>query len=142
MIPFLDFLSPLISKALDFIPDPKMKAEAQQKITEEMNRHSEELLKALSSIDTAQIGVNQEEAKSSNLFISGWRPFLGWVGGLALTWQYILQPITTYILTVNGHKVDLPVFDFSTMSTILMAILGMGGLRTWEKVSGVSGEHN
>ena len=71
MIPFLDFLGTIIEKALSFIPDPKMKAEAQQKALEELNRHQEELLKALSSVDTAQIGVNTEEAKSSNLFISG-----------------------------------------------------------------------
>lgn len=142
MIPILDFLGPIIEKALSFIPDPKMKAEAQQKALEELNRHQEELLKALSSVDTAQIGVNTEEAKSTNLFIAGWRPFLGWVGGIALTWQYVLQPITTYFITLSGKTVTLPVFDFSTMSTILMAILGIGGLRTWEKVQGVNDKHD
>jgi len=142
VIPFLDFLTPLISKALDFIPDPKMKADAQQKMAEELNRHSEEILKALSASDNAQIAVNAEEAKSSSLFVAGWRPFIGWVGGLALTWQYVLQPIVTYIITVNGKTVTLPVFDFSTMSTILMAILGMAGARTWEKIQGVNDKHN
>ncbi len=142
MLPFLDVLTPIISKLLDFIPDPVKKAEAQLKLTEELNRNQEVLLNALSEVDKAQIEVNTEEAKSTNLFVSGWRPAIGWVCGAALTWQYILQPIITYFLVIDGKIVSLPVFDFSTMSTILMALLGMGGLRTWEKKMGVNGNHD
>jgi hypothetical protein len=142
MIPFLDVLTPIVSKLLDFIPDPAKKAEAQLKLTEELNRNQEALLNALSEVDKAQIAVNTEEAKSSNLFVSGWRPAIGWICGLALTWQYVLQPIVTYCISLSGKIVSLPVFDFSTMSTILMALLGMGGLRTWEKKMGVNNNHD
>jgi hypothetical protein len=141
MLPFLDILTPIISKVLDFIPDPQKKAEAQLKIQTELDANSQAILAAVTAVDKAQIEVNTEEAKSSNLFVSGWRPAIGWVCGLALTWQYVLQPIVSYILTVSGKPVNLPVFDFSTMSTILMALLGMGGMRTWEKTQGVQNNH-
>jgi Holin of 3TMs, for gene-transfer release len=130
-----------MAKVLDFIPDPQKKAEAQLKIQTELDANSQSILAAVTAVDKAQIEVNTEEAKSSNLFVSGWRPAIGWVCGLALTWQYVLQPIVSYILTVSGKPVNLPVFDFSTMSTILMALLGMGGMRTWEKTQGVQNNH-
>lgn len=141
MIPFLDVLTPIVSKILDFIPDPQKKAEAQLKLQQELDANSQALLASLTAVDKAQIETNTEEAKSSNLFISGWRPALGWICGAAFTWQYVLQPIVTYILTVSGRPVHLPMFDFSEMSTILMALLGMGGLRTWEKIQGAQGNH-
>jgi hypothetical protein len=141
MIPFLDVLTPIVSKILDFIPDPQKKAEAQLKFQQELDANSQAILNAVAQIDKGQLEINVEEAKSSNLFVSGWRPFIGWVGGFALTWQYVLQPIVTYVFTICGKTVNLPIFDFSAMSTILMAILGLGGLRTWEKYNGSQNNH-
>jgi hypothetical protein len=142
MIPFLDFLSPIIEKALNFIPDPKMKMEAQQKLAEELNRHSEEILKALTLVDTAQIQVNQEEAKSSNLFISGGRPAITWICASAFGWTYVIQPFLSFILASIGHPVkDLPVLNLSEMMPVLLGILGLAGMRTWEKSQNVQDRH-
>jgi hypothetical protein len=139
MIPIIDALLPIIGKVLDFIPDPQKKAEAQLKLTEELNRHSEELLKALSAVDTKQIEVNIEEAKSSSLFVSGWRPGIAWVCGLAFTWAYVLQPIVVFAFAAAGKPIkDLPEMNLGEMMPVLLGILGLGGLRTWEKKSGVA----
>jgi len=89
-----------------------------------------------SNIDVAQIQTNSEEAKSDNMFVSGWRPFIGWVCGLAFAWQYLGQPILTYVAASTGHTVPvLPHLDTAEMIPVLMGMLGLGGLRTYEKLN-------
>jgi hypothetical protein len=86
----------------------------------------------------AQLAVNQVEAGSSNLFIAGWRPFVGWVCGIAMTYKFVIEPILIFGFAAAGKQIDLPPFDFSVMITVLMAMLGLGGMRTFEKVKGVN----
>ena len=81
----------------------------------------------------AQIEVNKEEAKSDSMFVAGWRPFIGWTGGLALANNYLLAP---YVTAFTDSVV--PVLDFSVMMPILMGMLGLGAARTYEKVKGVA----
>jgi hypothetical protein len=95
---------------------------------------SHELEKEIISLNKAQLEVNKVEAKHNNIFVSGWRPFIGWCCGLSLAYHFILEPIIQYILIVNGIQFDTPEFDFSQLSTIVMAMLGMSGLRTYEKI--------
>lgn len=87
-----------------------------------------------SQLLTKQIDVDQAEAQSDNLFVAGWRPFIGWVCGLAFAWQYIGLPLCLYIGNATGHVVTPPVFDTSSMITVLLGMLGLGGFRTYEKV--------
>jgi len=94
--------------------------------------------------DIAQIEVNKQEAKSGMLFVSGWRPFIGWTCGVSLAWTFILAPIiqsvATYVATFTGKVIDLealPVLDLAVMMPILLGMLGLGTLRTYEKVQGV-----
>jgi hypothetical protein len=141
MIPIIDALMPIVGKLLDFIPDPQKKLEAQLKLTQELNSNSQAILAALSEVDKAQIAVNSEEAKSGSLFVSGWRPWLGWVCGAAFTWQYVLLPVATFILAACGKSVVLPAIDFSAMSPVMMGMLGLAGMRTWEKVQDVQSKH-
>ena len=94
---------------------------------------SHELEKEIISLNKAQLEVNAVEAKHNNIFVSGWRPFIGWCCGLSLTYHFILEPIIQYILIVNAIQFQTPEFDFSQLSTIVMAMLGMSGLRTYEK---------
>jgi hypothetical protein len=93
----------------------------------------------------AQLEVNAVEAKHMSLFVSGWRPFIGWVCGLSFAITFIAQPIVTglilYISSVTGKPVDLsglPEIDLSLMMPVLLGMLGLGGLRTYEKVTGTS----
>jgi hypothetical protein len=87
---------------------------------------------------TAQTDINKEEAKNSSLFVSGWRPAIGWVCALALFYQYLLKPIITWLAGVAGYNVPLmPGLD-DNLWQLMMGMLGMGGLRTFEKVQGVA----
>ena len=101
-----------------------------------------ELLKLQQSgelaVMTAQTDINKEEAKSSSLFVSGWRPFVGWVSGSAFALHFLLLPISNFILVANNHKEVVLAFDMQTLLTVLMGLLGLGGMRTYEKVQGVA----
>jgi hypothetical protein len=139
MIPFLDFLSPIIEKALSFIPDPKMKAEAQLKLTEELNRNQEVILTALSAVDQKQAEINASDSASSDKFKSYWRPAISWVCVLAFAWEYVIQPITVFVLTLCKVEVPLlPKLDMSTMMPVLIGVLGLGAMRSVDKKNGVN----
>ena len=114
-------------KVLDkFVQDKDLKAKLDQ-----------EMKMAFHEANLAQIELNKEEAKSSSLFVSGWRPFVGWTCGVALAYHFILEPFIKFIVVINGVDVELPMFDFSQLSSILMGMLGLGGLRTYEKMKKV-----
>ena len=95
---------------------------------------SHELEKEIVSLNRAQIELNKVEASHENVFVAGWRPFIGWACGVALVYHFLIEPIIQYILIINGSNFATPEFDFSQLSTIVMAMLGMSGLRTFEKV--------
>ena len=101
-----------------------------------------ELLKLQESGDlammTAQTDINKVEAGSSSLFVSGWRPAIGWVCALALAYQYLLKPLAMGIFPAFGvTTLALPGLD-DNLWQLMMGMLGMGGLRTFEKVQGVA----
>ena len=85
----------------------------------------------------AQIEVNKVEAASDNWFVSGWRPAVGWICVLSFAWQFLALPILLFINVQFGHIIPTPSFDMATMATVLMGMLGIGGLRTYEKVKGI-----
>ena len=94
----------------------------------------EEKAQLIQEINKAQIEVNKVEANSNSLFVSGWRPFVGWTCGVALCYHFVLQPFLTFVLYSFGQQITLPTFDMGTLTTILMGMLGLGGLRSYEKV--------
>ncbi len=94
----------------------------------------------------AQMEVNKVEAGHSNIFVSGWRPFVGWTCGLAFAWTFVVFPIFTavvsYIAMVNNVIVDfagVPQADMETMMPVMMGMLGLGALRSWEKINKTKG---
>ena len=85
-----------------------------------------------------QVIVNAEEAKHQSIFVSGWRPFVGWVCGVGLAYAAMLEPIARFVATVAlDYKGSFPVIDTNLTLQVLLGILGLGGLRTWEKQKGV-----
>ena len=101
-----------------------------------------ELLKLQQSGDlaqmTAQTDINKVEASNSSIFVSGWRPAIGWVCALALAYQYLLKPLAMGILPNFGIAIaPLPGLD-DNLWQLMMGMLGMGGLRTMEKMQGVA----
>jgi len=84
-----------------------------------------------------QLEINKAEAQHRNIFVAGWRPFLGWGLSFAMLWHFVLAPITIFGFSYAGVPVpDLPVFDMDSLMTVLLGMLGLGGLRTVEKLKG------
>ena len=87
----------------------------------------------------AQLEVNKAEAASGSLFKGGWRPAIGWICGLALFWSFILQPFLVFFLLVFGVDLPpLPEVGTADLMPILLGMLGLGGLRSYEKVQKVT----
>lgn len=115
-----------------FLPEDKEKrAAAEREIEAQLTMH-------LAKIDLAQLEINKTEAAHRSIFVAGWRPFIGWSCGVALAWNYIAQPVLVFALAQTGNLVDLPALDMSQMMPVLMGMLGLGGLRTFEKYKSVS----
>jgi hypothetical protein len=131
----LDFGKALIER---FVPDPKAKADAIQKLAE--MQQSGDL-----AVMAQQANINAVEAASPNAFIAGWRPGVGWVCGGGLAMAYVVGPFVQMVIALvavaHGKPFVAPVVDMSTLSPILLAMLGMAGLRTYEKVNNAQGNH-
>lgn len=85
-------------------------------------------------IATGQIAIDQAEAANNSLFVAGWRPAVGWACATAFIYHLILQPLMTYCMAIFGHSFPLPTFDSGLLTTILMGMLGLGVMRTTEKL--------
>ena len=87
----------------------------------------------------AQVEVNKAEAQHRSIFVAGWRPFVGWVCGIALAYHFVLAPIILFSVSITGVQIpELPSFNMETLTTVLLGMLGLGGLRSFEKYKGVS----
>ena len=117
------------SKVLDrVLPDPAQQAAAKL-----------ELLKLQQSGELTQIAgqmdINKVEAASSSVFVSGWRPSIGWVCGAGFAVQFVIGPLAEWGAALAGHPVKFPQMDTGTMMPLLLGMLGLGGLRTAEKLA-------
>jgi hypothetical protein len=96
-------------------------------------------LAAAVAIVQGQMETNKVEAASSSVFIGGWRPFVGWVCGSALAYTFVLYPVLTWVCTVWAPQIKPPTLgNDSMLYELLFGMLGMGALRTFEKVKGVA----
>lgn len=110
---------------------------------EERQEAKFKIMELASKGDLAQLAVNAKEAESKNVFVAGWRPFIGWTCGIAFAFAFILSPLIetliVYIYLFAGIEVDtsgLPTLDITAMLPVLLGMLGLGGLRTFEKTTG------
>ena len=122
-----------VSGILDkFVEDKDQKAALAHEIATMSDIHAQQAL-------LAQLEINKAEAASGSLFKGGWRPAVGWVCALAFAYHYLLQPLLVFILTASGVDLpELPSFDMSTLLTVLGGLLGIGGLRSYEKTKGLA----
>lgn len=115
-----------------FVEDKDKKNELAHEIATMAERHAQELAKG-------QLAINAEEAKSRNIFIAGWRPFVGWTCGLALFVHFLAIPMADVLTAYFGYAPpSYPAFDMDTLMTVLLGMLGLGGLRTYEKQKGIT----
>lgn len=89
----------------------------------------------------SQTDTNKAEAVNASVFVAGWRPFVGWVCGFAFAWAFVVGPLLSYTAKLMGATVDLPALDLSQLSPVLMGMLGLGAMRTVEKVNGIKAGH-
>jgi hypothetical protein len=90
-------------------------------------------LGAAVSLVQGQLEVNKVEAASTNWFVAGWRPYIGWICGTGLAYQFLIYPILYAFIP------KIVQLDMGTLITLLSGILGLGALRTFEKVNGSEG---
>lgn len=124
----IDLISSIVSRVW-----PDKTAQEQARLTAALQADNN-----LTELLNGQLKINEQEAQSSNLFVAGWRPCVGWVCAAAFAWQFVCLPILVFAGNSIGHPIAIPNFDITTMLTVLMTMLGMGSLRTYEKVKGVS----
>lgn len=125
-----------------FKVDPTVKAQLQAAIDQNAAVLAQKELDLDSKIQdavAAQIDVDKQEASSENVFVAGWRPFIGWICGVGLGCQFIIGPLFTWIATLLKHPTPFPTLDLGTLMTLLLGMLGLGGMRTYEKIQQVPG---
>lgn len=134
-------LSPVLAIINKVIPDPEKQAEiALQMASLQQSAQFKEIDAQLAMVQT-QTDTNKAEAANQSLFVAGWRPFIGWICGIGLGWNYLGLSFVTTMCKLFGHPVDIPPMDLSEMMPLLMGMLGLGGMRTVEKIKGVNSGH-
>jgi len=116
-----------------WIPDANLREQAAMDVATQLNAQI-----------MGQIELNKVEASSQRLFVAGWRPAIGWVCVGAYAYTFVGQPLLVFFLTTLGIHLDiaqLPRLEMGELSAVLFAMLGMGGMRTYEKVKGVPNPH-
>ncbi len=127
-------LGPILDGVLRLIPDKGKRAEAQEAFEGQM-------LAALTGIVQGQLTINQKEAEHGSIFVAGWRPAIGWICGAGLAWNYVIQPLISWAAFLIPGAPDLsgaPQLEIGELMTLLMGMLGLGGMRTYEKRLGVA----
>ena len=115
-----------------FIEDKDQKAKLAHEIATMGEKHAQEAM-------LAQLEINKAEAASGSLFKGGWRPFVGWTCGIAFAYHFVFQPLLIFIFAYIGLETpDLPQFDVGTLLPVLGGMLGIGGLRSYEKTKGLT----
>jgi hypothetical protein len=135
MLTMLSALIGPVSAILDkAIPDKDLKEKLAHEIATMAERHTHEQVQA-------QLEINKAEAAHENLFVAGWRPACGWVCVFGMAGNFLVIPLANMTLELFETGVEVPMIDLSTMLPVLMGMLGLGGLRTFEKVKGAQKNH-
>jgi len=127
-------LLPLLNKAIDLVPD-------KNKIKEQKADLEKELLKALVDVDKEQAKINRADAQATgplSWIQRLWRPTLAWICVFAFMFQFLVIPITNWWCALHGTTINLPTLDSSTLMTVLFALLGMTGARSFDKLKKIN----
>tara|TARA_R110000868_G_scaffold8000_7_gene41556 strand:+ start:448 stop:819 length:372 start_codon:yes stop_codon:yes gene_type:complete len=122
----------MIGTVLDrVIPDKEAAAKATRDIEATLIANS-------AQINLAQLEINKVEAGHSSVWVSGWRPSIGWCCSLGIFWAYIGRPVADYIVVMSGSDIVLPNIPTDALMELTFAMLGMAGLRTFEKLKNIT----
>ncbi len=129
----LDFGGKILDK---IFPDPAQKAAAQLELYKAQQAGEFKEMDQAFALMQGQQDINKVEAANASLFVAGWRPAIGWVCASALGYQYIARPILTIVF--GYYKIDVPVVGLdNNLWELMFGMLGMGGLRTYQRINGV-----
>jgi hypothetical protein len=132
LLALLPSLLPIFGEVLDrVVPDQQAAAKARLEL-------EAKLLEAASAQAGQQVAINQVEAANPSIFVSGWRPFIGWVCGAGLAWTFIFAPLLAWLLPAIGVASVMPVLQVEYLLELVVAMLGLGALRSFEKLKGVA----
>ncbi len=132
LLALLPSLLPMLGEVLDrVVPDKQAAATARREL-------EVKLLEAASQQAGQQAAINQVEAANPSVFVAGWRPFIGWVCGAGLAWAFIVAPLLSWVLAVTGSVAVIPVLQVEYLLELVVAMLGLGALRSFEKLKGVA----
>ena len=123
-------IGPITGLLDKFIPDKDQRARLAHDVATMAQKHAQELAKA-------QLEVNKVEAAHKSLFVSGWRPFIGWTCGLGMFGNFITIPFANFALALLQYDIVIPLVPLETMMPVLMGMLGLGAMRTYEKKNAV-----
>jgi hypothetical protein len=127
-----NLIGPVTGLLDKFVEDKDQKAKLAHELATMADSHAQQLA-------LAQVEVNKAEAQSGSVFKGGWRPFVGWCSGIAVLYHFILSPCILFGVALSGIDIPpIPTFDMTSLMTVLMGMLGLGGLRTFEKTKGVT----
>ena len=115
-----------------FIEDKDQKNKLAHDLATMADQHAQELAKG-------QLEINKAEASHRSIFVAGWRPFIGWTCGIALMAHFVLFPSTDFVTAYMGLEIPpMPAFDMDSLMTVLLGMLGLGGMRSFEKMKGLT----
>lgn len=119
-------------------PDPAQAQAAKVRLFEMQRTGELAQLTADTQMTTAQAAINAAEATNTNAFVAGWRPFIGWTCGSAFAYKFVVMPLMVFALAAIGRKIELPPLDISDLTPVLIGMLGLGAMRSYEKVKRVA----
>lgn len=124
----LNILLPIIGNVLDRVLPGETEGERVKKL-----ELQNELVKSITETAEGNLKVNQVEAANTNLFVSGWRPFCGWICGGGFLYTVLIQPLGTFLCAIYGLP-PMPVLDPELFTSVMLGMLGLGGMRSYEKI--------
>lgn len=134
-IPILgDLIREVGTTVREFIPDADKKAEIGLKLAELADKADERE----NALILGQLDINLEEAKNSNVFVAGWRPAIGWTGAVALGHTWVLAPILQWAFRIGHIDLPMPALSPDAIYPIIIGMLGLGTMRTVEKMTGTT----
>lgn len=129
-----DLISPVTDIIGEVVVDKDKKNELNVRLQELVDkadaRYHDELM--------GQIEVNKQEAQHASIFVAGWRPFIGWMGGVGLAYNFVLAPFIEFIARANGYVGAMPTPNSTELMTLVLSMLGVGAMRSYDKSQGTA----
>lgn len=129
-----DLIKPIKDVVSEVVVDKDKRNEINLKLQELVDKSDERYHEQL----MGQIAVNTEEAKHASIFVAGWRPFIGWVGGVGLAYSFVFAPFIEFIARLFGYSGVMPEPDAAQLLTLVLSMLGVGAMRSYDKSKGTA----